>query len=82
MEPRLERTGWSDCLGPFFLARLARLASMRREWLSRIGNEPPELLDFALASTYADCVQLGLRSQARECCGIPDERDEDGRGIR
>ena len=81
-ESKPERTDQQAFLGPFFLSRLTPLAEMRRAWLQNVDAEPPELLDFALASTYADCVQLGLRAQARACCGIPAGPDETCHGIR
>jgi hypothetical protein len=63
-----ERLGW------FFLARLARLVGLRSEWQARLGTPPPGLLEHALASTYADCLQLGLRAEARALLGIVDQR--------
>ncbi len=69
-------------LGQYFLARLERLVVMRRAWLERVGGEPPELLELALASTYTDCVRLGLGAEARACCGIANDPDADCREIR
>ena len=57
-------------LGQYFLARLERLVRIRRAWLRNVGGEPLGLLELALASTYADCVALGLAAEARACCGI------------
>ena len=65
-----------------FLARLIRLAKLRHAWRVEVAEETPELLDFALASTYADCLTLGLRSRTQELLGIVRERDEGCRGIR
>jgi hypothetical protein len=66
VEHRADVAGRGVPLGEYFLARMARLAEIRRAWLEDVvSGEPPELLDHALASTYADCVGLGLRAQAR-----------------
>ena len=83
MERGTDVAGRGAPLGEYFLARLVRLAEMRRAWLKLVDGEPPELLDYAMASTYADCVQLGVRDRARgllglwdadgACCGSRDE---------
>jgi hypothetical protein len=82
VEHRADVAGRGAPLGEYFLARLARLAEIRRAWLENVViGEPPELLDYALASTYADCLRLGLRAQAQELLVILDS-DEDCRGSR
>lgn len=71
----------NDELGQYFLARLERLVTIRRAWMQNVGGEPPELLELALASTYADCVRLGLAAEPRACCGISDDPNAACRGI-
>jgi hypothetical protein len=80
-EHREARAGTTE-LGAYFLARLERLVQLRQAWRRQVDSVPPELLEFALASTYADCVSLGLRLQAEQRCGSGHGLDEDCRGIR
>ena len=55
------------------LDRLERLAGLRARCLEDGCLRPLRLVDFALYSTYRDCVELGLREQARRAVGLPEE---------
>jgi hypothetical protein len=59
---------WDDVrpgsIEEFFLERLARLETLRA--VCPFDPQQRRLLDLATYSTYQDCVDLGLRSRARE----------------
>ena len=55
-----------------FLERLDRLVNLKATCLECEYFQPIRLLDQALFSTYWDCVQLGLRPQAREVLGLSE----------
>ena len=51
----------------YFLARLERLAGLKQDnamW-ARLNDAGQELLRRAIYSTYCDCVDLGVESEAR-----------------
>ena len=53
-----------------FLERLDRLVKLKETCLEHEYHHPLRMLDQALYSTYWDCVQLGMRSQARQALGL------------
>ncbi len=81
MEPGTDAAAWRPALGRMFLVRLARLQQLRQEWCARLETPPPELVEHALLSTYADCINLGLEAQVRACCGVPENVDEECHGM-
>jgi hypothetical protein len=52
-----------------FLERLTRLGHTRMEAYATLDGRQRRLLDHALYSTYWDCVNLGLRKEARRIVG-------------
>jgi len=52
-------------LGHYFIARLDRLAHLKKYWHASMDEPPPELLDYAISSTYLDCMDLGLEGHAQ-----------------
>ena len=65
-------------LEQLFLSRLARLVALWQDWTGCVGSPVPELLEYAVYSTYLDCVRLGLRAEARQLVGWSEE-EEGGR---
>ena len=64
--------GRADSLERLLLHRLERLAALRTtNFLLHDYPAPQRLTEHALYSTYQDCVQLGLESQARRILGLP-----------
>jgi hypothetical protein len=55
-----------------FLDRLCRLTELEAAWNPQWGVTERRLLEFALYSTYQDCVGLGLRPIARAMLGLSD----------
>ena len=59
-----------------FHCRLARLVAIRRTWQAHMGDTPaPKLLEYAVHSTYLDCVRLGLQAEAWELLGLADGQE-------
>jgi len=56
-----------------FLARLRRFHEQRTTDESELTVDVRSLIDWALYSTYWDCVRLGLRAEAREVLGLPGD---------
>lgn len=52
-----------------FTKRLSRLAEMKAT--RQLNEQQRRLLDYALYSTYWDCVRLGLREEARRLLKLP-----------
>ena len=73
-EPSAE--DWQAELEQLFLSRLARLREIRQQWMEHLQTVPPELLEYALCSTYLDCVRLGVRAEARRLCGLAEDDAE------
>jgi hypothetical protein len=52
-----------------FLDRLARLAQLRS--MEQLSKDQLRLVDYALYSTYWDCVRRGQRALAQQILGMP-----------
>jgi hypothetical protein len=59
-------------LAGFFLARLRHLAPLKS--MDGLSGPQRRLVNVALYSTYLDCEQLGLRTEARLILGLPVDR--------
>jgi hypothetical protein len=60
-----------DSVQEYFLERISRLEAMRNEYSGSMDRQQRRLLEHALYSTYWDCVNLGMRDEARESLGMP-----------
>ena len=69
-----EEGEWQAELEQLFLSRLARLVKWRR-WWDATKRPVPELLEYAVHSTYLDCVRLGLQAEARQLLGLADGQE-------
>lgn len=54
-----------------FLLRLRRLTWLRRSCSGQLEETIVRVLDKAIYSTYCDCVELGVESQAQELLNHP-----------
>lgn len=54
-----------------FLLRLRRLTWLRRSCSGQLEETVLKVLDKAIYSTYCDCVELGVESEARELLNQP-----------